>query len=600
MLGYQKVELSKAWAVRSLSGDRPYNAPVRHLLRFLRGLAVCLALAPAAQALGSAQLLAAVDQPAAYLNGDAVTFQNPPRLLSGRVMLPLRESAALLGVPLDVQGVSVRLGRAVLDVRAGQAWLDGAAQPGGSVALIGTQTYLAARLLAGALGANLSFSDDNRSFTLTALRLGAADPLAPQARFSTDKGSYAPGERVVYTDYPFDPEGADIAVRKWTGRQDAFFAPGNYTVTLQVTNSRGLTSQPFSRTIHVAGVPLDTPSSFAVKYAALGDTFSDPDVLSYPALTPQALPGDGTPLLFSDSPEAPAQSGVLYQDVVSGRARLLAYHINAMTAPARLYVLARNLDAGPVEVRSRRMGETAPTRVEGLLGQVTLLDYFASAGGGQLLLQSGQSVALYVSPLLKPGSGVNLLQDVETSGRTELSFVLLEDGLSPVAQVLEQLPVLAPDGRHGRGTFPGAVRRLRVTLGQLPARLMIGDGTLDPVLLGTDALTGAPARLSGNYGVLYQVEVQGATGAAVALSPRGGLYRGAMQLTDGALVQALKLPRSGALSQPGQPALLWRAGGDQLDIDFVPASGSNLPVSFVFYRAAPPRVSGELFKSYRP
>ena len=592
-------------AVRKLSERPSYTAPVRHLLvRCVRALVVVLAALPAvcgsAVALGSAQLLAAVDQRAAYLNGDALAFQNPPRLLAGRIMLPLRESAALLGVSLDVQGVSVRLGRATLDLRLGQAALDGTPQPGGSVAMIGTQAYIGARLLADALGAALSFSDDGRSLTLTALRAGAAPLLAPQARFSTDKNSYAPGERVVYTDYPFDPQGADIVSRKWTGRQAAYFAPGDYTVTLQVTNNRGLTSAPFSRAVHVLGAPVDTPSSFAVKYANLGDTFADPDVLSYPALAPQGLPGDGAPLLFSDSPEAPQQSGVLYQDVVSGRARLLAYHINAMTVPARLYVLARNLDTGPVEVRSQRLGETAPTRIEGVLGQVTLLDYFASGGGGRLLLQSGQSAAVYVSPLLRPGSGVNLLQDVETSGRVELSFVLLEDGLSPVAQVLQQLPVLAADGRHQRGTFPGAVRRLRVVLGQLPARLVIGDGNFDPVLLGTDALSGTPQRLIGNYGVLYQVEVQGAAGAAVALSPRGGLYRGALQLADGPVVQALKLPRSGVLSQPGQPALLWRAAGDKLNIDFVPASGSNLPICFVFYRAAPLRISGELFKPYRP
>lgn len=576
----------------------------RPRLRFsvLTALAL-LGLASGALAfVGSLQLVAAVDQNAAYLNGDAVRLQNPPRVVKGRTMLPLRESAALLELPLDAQGTTVRLGRATLDLKLGQAWLGGTPQGEGNVAVVNGQAYVSAKLLADAAGANVSFSDDNRTLSVTALRSRGDNPLVPQARFSTDKAAYAPGERVVYTEYAFDPDGADITARKWTGRQDVFFTPGSYSVTLQVQNARGLQSTPFSRTVRVEGAPIDTPLGFALKYAESGETFADPNVLTYPALAPQGVPAQNFPMLFSDSPEAPTSSGLLYQDAVLGRARLLAYHINALRGPARLYVLARNLENTPVEVRSLRLGETAPTRIEGTLGQVTLMEYFASPSGAQLLLppaQSGQYTAVYASPLLSPGSGVNLMQDLETTGRVELSFVMLEDGLPPSADVVQQLPTLASDGRHQRGTFPGAVRKLRVTLGALPARLVIGDGNFDPVLLGTDALTGQPQRLLGNYGVLYDLEILGTSGVAVALSPRGGLYRGAMQLSDGALQQAIKLPKNGVLTKADQPALLWRASSDKLDISFVPSSGSNLPISFVFYRSSTPGLA-EARKTYRP
>ncbi|GAA5513766.1 hypothetical protein Dcar01_02511 [Deinococcus carri] len=564
----------------------------------LAALTLGLTALPAA-AVGAVQLSFTPDQTAAYVNGEAAQFSAPPRLLNGRTMVPLREAAALLGQSLVEAGGQVQLGRLTVDPVGNTAFLAGAPQPGGSVVTVGTTLYVSVRLLADALNANLSVDDGGRSLTLTALREGG-NPLSPQARFSTDKGTYAPGERIIFTDYPFDPDGADITARKWTGRQDVYFQPGTYTVTLQVTNSRGLQSQPYSRTIRVEGAPVDTPLSYALKYAEPGDRFPDPLVSGYPAVTALPVPSASYPLLFSDSPEVPTQSGVLYQDTVSGRARLLAYHLNALARPARLYILARNLEPRAVEVRTERLGETAPTRIEGLLGQVTLLDYFASTGGHSLTLAPGQSAAVYASPTLNAGSGVNVMQDLTASGRVELTFVMLEEGLPPSAQVVQQLPYLQPDGRHVRGTFPNAVRSLRVNLTTLPARLIIGDGQVDPALTGTDMLTGRPQRLSGNYGVLYDLEVSGVAGTAVAFSPRGGLYRGAMNIEDGPITQTIKLPRSGNALTPDQPVLLWRAQSDRLNIDFVPASGSNLPISLVFYRAGVQPGFGGVLKTYHP
>ncbi|WP_165953295.1 copper amine oxidase N-terminal domain-containing protein [Deinococcus sp. S9] len=562
----------------------------------LTALALGLGAAPAA-ALGAVQLTVTTDQTAVSVNGQASQYLSPPRLLNGRTMLPLRETAVLLGQTLVDAGGQLQLGRLTVDPARNAAFLAGVLQPDGSVATVGTTLYVSARLLADALNANLTV--DGRTLTLTALREGG-NPLAPQARFSTDKTTYAPGERVIFTEYAFDPDGADIVSRKWTGRQDVYFQPGTYTVTLQVTNSRGLQSEPFSRTIRVEGVPVDTPLTYALKYAEPGDRFPDPLVSSYPAVAAQPVFGDRYPLLFSDSPEAPTQSGILYQDSLAGRARLLAYHLNALGRPARLYILARNLEGRPVEVRTERLGETAPTRIEGLLGQVTLLDYFASTDGHVLTLAPGQSAAVYASPTLNAGSGVNVMQDLITSGRVELTFVMLEDNLPPTAQVVQQIPYLPPDDRHQRGTFPNAVRPLRVNLTTLPARLVIGDGQVDPALTGTDVLTGRPQRLLGNYGVLYDLEVNGAAGTAVALSPRGGLYRGAMNIEDGPITQTIKLPRTGNALTPDQPVLLWRAQSDRLNIDFVPASGSNLPISLVFYRAPFQSAVGGVLKTYQP
>ena len=554
--------------------------------------------AQAAQYVGSVQLTLNVDQTLGEANGQPVTLPLPPRNVGGRLMVPLRETADALAQPVTLVGGQLQIGQLLVNPAAGQAWLSGAAQEAGNVAVVGGAVYVSARLLADGLGANFTADGAGRSVTITALRSGG-NPLAPQARFSTDKVVYAPGERVIYTEYPFDPDGANITARRWSGKQDVFFQPGTYAVSLQVTNSRGVQSEPFTRTIRVQGAAVDTPLGYALKYSELGDAISDPQVLSYPTVVAQPAERENFPLLFSDSPEAPSQSGVLYQDTVAGRARLLAYHLNALGKPARLYVMARNVEARPVQVRTERQGETAPTRVEGQLGQVTLLDYFASTADHTLTLAPGEMAAVYASPTLSAGSGVNVLQDLTTTGRVELTFLMLEDGLPPTLQVLQQLPYLPADGRHQRGTFPEAVRALRVNLTRLPARLVIGDGLVDPAITGVDRLTGQPMRLSGNYGVLYDLEVNGTAGTAVALSPRGGLYRGAMNIQDGTVNQTIKLPRTGNAIAPNQPVLLWRPATNRLNIDFVPASGSSLPVSLVFYPARLPGLDGAV-KTYQP
>lgn len=557
-------------------------------------------LTPAkAQSVGSVQLNLNVDQPTGYANGQVVNLGVAPRNVGGKLMLPLKETAQALEQPLVPVGTQLQLGQLLVSPQTGQVWLQGApVTEAGSVQTLDGTVFVSARLIADALGANFSADGAGRSVTITALRSGG-NPLAPQARFSTDKTVYAPGERIVYTEYPFDPDGANITARRWTGKQDAFFQPGTYTVSLQVTNARGLQSEPFSRTIRVEGKPVDSPLTFALKYGEIGDAMPDPQVLNYPTAYAQALPRETFPLMFSDSPEAPRQSGILYQDTAAGKTRLLAYHLNGLGRPARLYVMARNLEARPVEVRTDRLGETAPTRIEGQLGQVTLLDYFASTKSSSLVLGAGEMAAVYASPTLSAGSGANIMQDLSTTGRVELTFVVLEEGLRPTASLLQQLPVLPLDGKHQRGTFYGAIRSLRVTLNRLPARLVIGDGLSDPALAGIDRLTGQTMRLLGNYGVLYDVEVIGTAGTAVALSPRGGLYRGAMNVQDGPIVQTIKLPRVGNALQPDQPMLLWRPEDNRLKIDFVPASGSNLPVSLVFY---PTRTQGEtgIVKTYQP
>lgn len=531
---------------------------------------------------GTAQLVATPDRPQAAVNGEAVTFSSPPRLLQGRMMVPLVETVTFLGLPYNLANGAFTTGRLnfALDLKA--ASLDGqpVATAGNFENREGTM-YVAARLLADALGAKFR-TGANGEFVITASRSREDDPSLPQPRFRTDKDVYAQGEPVTFQDYSFDPTGI-ISRVSFSNRQAAYFTPGEVTVTLQVWNDQGKTNSA-RRTIRITDEVMNTPLQYALKYASPGELFPF-DSRPTPSLPRQDESSEGPTLLFSDSPEQVKEDGLLYRDTVEGPFRLLGYHLNAKATPGRLMAVVKNVDTKTALVKLDRAGETAPARVEGILGQVTLMDYFASRPGTQLSLDPGESAILYLSPTIVPQSGVSLMADGTTDAKLEVSLVFSGE-LGPAPETLLALPALSGDTNHVRGTFPQAIRKFALDLGgPLPAKAIIGDPNQDPAAAGKDVLTPADVVLRGNYGVTYDVTLKNASGAVLAISPRGGLYKGVVRVEEeGQTPLLIPLPKSGNIADPNRPLLFHRARGRTLRLQFIPASGSHLPVHLLFFR----------------
>ncbi|WP_157442825.1 stalk domain-containing protein [Deinococcus misasensis] len=523
---------------------------------------------------GSQQLVLTVGEKQAYLNGSITELDPPARVLSGRTMLPVRALAQRLG--LNIMGPeegTLKIGDLIYRTRENTGLLRGNPIDPQALQMIDRVLYINARVLADALGATLLFSEEGRTLTLTTNLPRNIDVALPQARFLTSKATYAIGEKIQYLDYSFDPEGTPLVNRRWTNRQEAFFTAGPQTISLQVVNDRGRTSATYTRTIQISEEVKESPLSYALKNQPVGTTFKDDAILTYPVLPLLPLPSETRTLMFSDSPEQVDTSGILYRDDLTGKTRILAYHMNASQRPARLFIQVRNIGLSEGKATIERLGETAPTRVETTLGQGTLLDFYAGSNSSVLTLPVTSWMTLYSSPTLPPGGGVNVMMDVEFSTRTQVSIFMLMDGDTP-----DNLMVLRPDGKHQRGTFPGAVRELQANVTTLPARLVLGDDKVDQPLIGLDATTLNTVVLKGNYGLLYRISLVGLPDHAVgALSPRGGLYKGALHVDEAPVA----LPESGVLTRPNYPILFSRGGVKTLE--FIPASGSNLPVNLVFY-----------------
>ena len=547
------------------------------------------------------QLIWPLDSNVGFLNGTKVQFQLPSRTVDNRSVLPLRELSRVLAIPLETVRNSsdgLRFGRLELYPSLRLARLDGKQMALSDVATVldGTM-FVVARVLDVAISANLQFDSVQRLITLTISRDGGSDASLPVARFATDKREYRIGEPVRIVEYSYDPTGIPITFERFSGREDAYFTAGTKTISLQVTNKSGLVSPLYTQTIKVSADVLYSPKEYGLRFTSVGRTLSDRDVLSYPLPALNRV-DEPTPLLLSDSPEQPVRSGLLYEDVVNGPARLIAYHTNGASGPGRVMIWAANLETTPLQVRVNKFGETSATAVVATLGRASLLDFLTSQGKESLNLDVAKAAPLYLSQPLDPGEGLNLMFDLETTGRTQLSAYFIEEPLiEPVlndlagalmVETLQSLPSLDRDGVHQRGTFYGAVRNFKIDLGQVTSggatRLVIGDGSADPFVIGQDALTGDQLVLKGNYGITYRITLDNARGTVGAIVPRGGPYAGAMKV-NGAYVA---LPDSGALYRNDLPAVIYRtldtSGANRVELEFIPASGSYLPINLLFYR----------------
>jgi hypothetical protein len=552
--------------------------------------------------LATQQLIWPLDAQLAFLNGASVPVSLPLRVVAGRALLPLRELARVLGLPLEgIPGVAdgVRLGKLDVYPALRLARLEGRQVPLTDVGdVLEGSLYVAARTLETAIGSSVTLDAVQRVLVVTLSRDRSSSPRGPIARFTTDKREYRIGEPVLVTEYSYDPDGTPIASLSYAGREEAYFTSGLKTISLVATNRLGRASQPFALKVRVSSEVLYSAREYARRFTPVGRTFSDPGVLTYPSLTPFREDFSST-LLVSDSPEDPRTSGLLLAETISGEARLVAYHTNATPESGRIVVMVTNLEPDPVSVNLRRFGETTATSIVAMLGQVSLLDFLTDTRLDTLRLEPGAATALYQSPSFTPGHGINTMMDLETNGSVLLETYFLEDRVRealgdprtlPAQEGLRDLPVLPLDPNHVRGSFPNAVRHYRADLGGLAvgaaARLVIGDGAFDPALFGSDALTERPMTLLGNFGATYKITFENAQGTLGAFVPRGGPYAGAISV-NGAYQP---LPSSGVLYRNDLPLVLYRslgAGRPTLGFTAPNAATSSVPAQAAPVQGAP-------------
>jgi hypothetical protein len=313
----------------------------------------------------------------------------------------------------------------------------------------------------------------------------------------------------------------------------------------------------------------------------------------------------GGELIFSDSPEYPDTSGILYQDsnvpATSGTNyhRVFLYHVNGNTAgPQKFAVILTNLGAGNGSLTVRRTGTAGPSTSYMYVGKVAFERWLNSTAAPPVLVVAGGSVELDTTFDALAANYSALLHgiwDYSFDQPHQITVCALDPADDPVS-VCPALAVL-PRDTHQRGTFPNADKIYDTAVGvsidtldgiqQLP---IAANSANDPAATGVDATDASPVTLAGNYGIVYHMHLstKASDGKRLGLlfNPRGGGWAGAVRALAGLTPGGVFLIPPGTASvccntegavegkyQPGAGLTVW--------LQFMPTGSASFPLRLV-------------------
>ena len=302
------------------------------------------------------------------------------------------------------------------------------------------------------------------------------------------------------------------------------------------------------------------------------------------------IPKAAPPMLFSDSPESPSSSGVLYADTVGpGRVRIYVYHTNGGNdGIARKFpVVVLNQGAADAHATILQKGIAGPSVNYVMVGKSAVTRWFASTAGSAITIPAGSRVVL--DPDLDAVHAahdelVHAIYDVSFDAPVKVSVVAVQAS-DDAASLTATLPLLPADATHQRATFAAADRVIEtegLVSGDGIRKISLGGNEVDLDLSGKDVVDGTNVALAGNYGVFYTLLVGVASHQALILVPRGGAWGGGGDVTlgeDGAAGPVAFPSATESASADGSAVVAGRfATTTSVRMHFISAGGSSLPV----------------------
>ncbi|MCC6546785.1 copper amine oxidase [Candidatus Sumerlaeota bacterium] len=228
-------------------------------------------------------------------------------------------------------------------------------------------------------------------------------------------------------------------------------------------------------------------------------------------------------LLISDDPEyIRVPEAIAFQETVeAGVIRLYVYNVNGvkepMKMPRKISAVIENLGDKPLKMRMLHSAFTAPSGNYFELGKSGLEKFWKSepqssyrqiAVGHAMAVDEAMELATVEYDELVHG-----FYEFEISEPARISVVQTDPktpGTTAVKSIKDVLPVKSVSGA-GRGQFPEVnfSVKARVDESRGAQQLILADGKSDPWVTGTESTTpGTTATLKGNYGVMYDIEIE--------------------------------------------------------------------------------------------
>ncbi len=542
-----------------------------------------------------------LDSKRALVNGKPVELASPAVSIGGRSFLPAKFLGEAFGFPViwhaSTRTIELQLPRGnvvLLDQEAGTAVVNGTVVPWAEVAAIRDGTLLVQMTwICDLIDAQYIYKEELRKVEVTFVRVPGSiynsqtGNSLPAAKFAFTQQSYRLGEPVETVDLSYDADGDGLVKYEWSGKQAAYFKPGVYDITLRVTDTKGNVSPPYTRELNIEDIPYLSADEYPFYHGKIGSIVPMSGTLrSYVSRMPhaeaQVLRSDSRSLLVSDSPETVTEEGILYRDMIQGKARIYAHHLNGTEKPMTVAIMLTNPGIYPVTLEATNKGEVYPNLYAHLIGYQAAVDFLLRDPiSKSVTVPPGETRVFMQMPTMYPAQGINMLYDVEADGRLQVSVIASHES-DELKDIAEDGPELAYNG-HVRGTFvqSDVVKRMDASRMTEPHHMLIADGVRDPYVQGFDVFRGETVTNKGNYGVTYKLHIDNPGKMALGIVARGGTFKGVFKV-NGKMVLA---PQSGTLSAYDGVLLLHRTTGEErtIEVEFIPPAGSAFPISLVMY-----------------
>lgn len=231
----------------------------------------------------------------------------------------------------------------------------------------------------------------------------------------------------------------------------------------------------------------------------------------------------GPQYIISDDPEyiRVPESIALKEAVQPGTVRLYVYNVNGVKEPQKIdrkiTAVIKNTGTAPMHIRMLKYSSQKPSTNYYLCGKQGLADFFASTQQSKVrTVKPGQALAIdekLECQVARYDELVHGFYEFVIDQPGEVS-VLQTDPKTPGPQALARIKRIE-NSRHsnaGRGLFGVSNYLVKPDTVWNTANgavtLMLADGAKDPWVIGKDGSTGELARLAGNYGVMYHIEMK--------------------------------------------------------------------------------------------
>lgn len=417
----------------------------------------------------------------------------------------------------------------------------------------------------------------------------------------TDKEAYGQGELILFEDYTYKNEAWEtIEEERWTyqyiddtdsqvieGKPDKLFHEGRYKVVLEIKDSFGKWSAPYTIYLQITDKVVQSELMYRFTQGRIGDileNYKSFNFQDFDPIIPSRTTYTGATLIMSNSPESVPSKGILYEDSFQGEGRILYHHKNIAEdgSRKRFVIVMENTNAFPIKVVRINESHKGPSTDILHIGQQVTADILGQGSEKHYTLQPGEKKFLFDTEKKNWYKGQTLSGMIDLYCQSPLKITIAMVGDQTQMKHMDQLTYLPQDGTHTRGTFPNADRYYTLDLPKdKPYKLMLGlaSGDIEQPITGYDAITGTEVVNKGNYGVKYHIQINTEENTGVLLNPRGNIFKGAIAWRN---EQSYKAPAGHLNGGKNAVTIGTVKPGKTKELLYMLPNGSSAPVLICF------------------